>query len=217
MRKVDGWTVETLEGDVGSLHHSATPSTRTVRLMRPTRAAIVLGSSQAESDVDAEFCRANDFDVVRRRSGGGAVFVHPTDTVWVDFVIPRGDPLWNDDVAAAMQWVGRVWLAALEGAGVGGLSVHVGPFASSDWSKTLCFAGVGTGEVFLGNRKMIGISQRRTREAARFQCSGHLVWQPEVVAGALPMVGSDRVRLERLVACLPKGFTAEEVLGVMPP
>jgi hypothetical protein len=38
---------------------------------------------------------------------------------------------------------------------------------------------VGTGEVSVGERKLVGLSQRRTREGARFQCLVHLAWRPE--------------------------------------
>lgn len=34
----------------------------------------------------------------------------------------------------------------------------------------MCFAGVGAGEVLLDGRKVVGISQRRARDGARFQC-----------------------------------------------
>ena len=36
--------------------------------------------------------------VVRRRSGGGAVLLDPGGVVWVDVVVPRHDPRWDDDV-----------------------------------------------------------------------------------------------------------------------
>ena len=217
MQNVGGWVVETVVGDAQVLHDSVTPTVRTVRVMRPTRAAIVLGSSQPESDVDHDFCRDHDLDVVRRRSGGGAVFVHPTETVWVDFIIPRGDSLWHDDVATAMVWVGDVWLAALERAGMTGLSIHTDRFVRNDWSAALCFAGIGTGEVLSGERKAVGISQRRTRDSARFQCSGHLVWRPDIVSGAVQTVRSDADRLDGLVACLPSNFDGTDVVAVLPP
>lgn len=217
MRTVGGWNVEVVVGSAHDLHHADLPTVRTVRLMQPTRPALVLGSSQDDAVVDAAFCRAHGLDVVRRRSGGGAVHIDPTDTVWVDFFIPRGDPLWLDDVGAAMHWAGRVWRDALETAGVTGLSVHTGGFVANDWSPTLCFAGVGAGEVFLDGRKVVGISQRRTREVARFQCSAHRAWNPDFVAATLPSLAVDLPRLASLVECVPAGFASRDVLAVLPP
>ncbi len=49
----------------------------------------------------------------------------------------------------------------------------------------MCFAGVGPGEVLLGRRKLVGISQRRTRGGARFQCMVHVRWTPDVLVSLL--------------------------------
>jgi hypothetical protein len=35
----------------------------------------------------------------------------------------------------------------------------------------VCFASVGPGEVVRGGSKVVGVSQRRTKDAARFQCT----------------------------------------------
>jgi lipoate---protein ligase len=210
------WVVGTLTDGAGALHSAVLPACRSLRMMRPTHPAIVLGSSQDESDVDADFCRGNGIEVVRRRSGGGAVFVHPSDSVWVDIVIPHDDPLWLDDVGQAMVWVGEMWRDVLTAAGMSGLSVHAGPLVGNDWSKTLCFAGVGTGEVMCGDAKVVGISQRRTREGARFQCSAYRRWDPTVMLGALPLLANDRDRLVSLVATVPSGFTAGSLVPALP-
>ena len=53
--------------------------------------------------------------------------------------------------------------------------------ACTGWCPLVCFAGVGPGEVLAGGRKLVGISQRRTRAGARFQCAVHV----RVVAGAV--------------------------------
>ncbi|HEX4903649.1 MAG TPA: hypothetical protein VFV42_12605, partial [Acidimicrobiales bacterium] len=64
---------------------------------------------------------------------------------------------------------------------------------------TVCFAGRGPGEVLLGEAKVVGISQRRTRAGARFQCAVPVRWDPAplaavlagpVEAGALAAVGA---------------------------
>jgi hypothetical protein len=52
----------------------------------------------------------------------------------------------------------------------------------SRWSSDVCFAGIGPGEVMVGQSKLVGVSQRRTRSAARFQTMVHLRWRPDVVA-----------------------------------
>jgi hypothetical protein len=39
------------------------------------------------------------------------------------------------------------------------------------WSELVCFAGTAPGEVLLDGVKLVGLSQRRTRRGARFQCA----------------------------------------------
>lgn len=105
-------------------------------------------------------------------------------TLWVDVLVPRGHRLWDDDIGRASWWVGEVWAEALAEIGVEG-SVHRGPMVSSDLSRLVCFAGRGPGEVFVERAdsvasKAVGISQRRTREWARFQCALSRRWDAEL-------------------------------------
>jgi lipoate-protein ligase A len=39
------------------------------------------------------------------------------------------------------------------------------------WSELVCFAGLGPGELSLDGRKLVGLSQRRTRNGIRIQGS----------------------------------------------
>jgi lipoate-protein ligase A len=183
-----------------------------VWLLTPTRPAIVLGSSQKDEDVDHAFCAANGIDVVRRRSGGGAVYVHPTESLWIDIVVPRGDALWNDDIGKSMWWIGDWWVALLADAGVVSAQVHRGAFERNDWSDMVCFAGKGSGEVFPqeshAQQKIVGISQRRTRDYARFQCIAYFQWDAALHAAMLPGLANDVDRIATLATPVPAGLIA---------
>jgi lipoate---protein ligase len=109
------------------------------------------------------------------------VYLAPGEVTWIDVIIPRDDPLWSDDVGRAMWWLGEAWSATLADLGVSGRSVHRGGLVTTPWSATVCFAGLGPGEVLIGEHKAVGISQRRTRDAARFQCALYRVWRPEAL------------------------------------
>ena len=87
----------------------ASPIGRTVWVAEPTAPALVLGSAQPDTDVRTDA----GIEVVRRRSGGGAVLVVPGDVLWVDVIIPAGDELWDDDVGRASHWLGDLWATAL--------------------------------------------------------------------------------------------------------
>jgi lipoate-protein ligase A len=145
-----------------------------------TAPALVLGSTQEEAIVDADACRRAGVDVVRRRSGGGAVLLFPGEVTWIDVIVPAGAPGWSNDVHGPMVWLGghlrRAFALAL-GDDVD-LTVHDAALRSTPWSQLVCFDGVGAGEVLLGGHKLVGISQRRTRQAARLQCCWYSVYDP---------------------------------------
>lgn len=133
--------------------------------------ALVLGSAQRDDVVDRAACERVGVEVVRRRSGGGAVLLVPGLVVWLDLVLPADHPRWDADVGRAAWWVGDLWVDVLGRLGVPDAAAHRGPLQSSPWSRLVCHAGLGPGEVTAQGVKLVGISQRRTRHAARFQCS----------------------------------------------
>ena len=135
--------------------------------------ALVLGSTQLDAVADTAACAAAGVEIVRRRSGGGAVLLQPGD-LWVDVLLPRGDPLWSDDVGVAAYWLGDAWAAAIGRPA----HAHRGPMLRTPWSDLVCFAGLGPGEVTdgPGGPKLVGISQRRTSSGARMQSVALREW-----------------------------------------
>jgi lipoate-protein ligase A len=182
-----GWTVEEHTGAAADFHarEVVEPAVRSVWWLSVDRPALVLGSAQRTETADADALAAAGVELVRRRSGGGAVLLVPGQVVWVDVVVPRGDGLWDDDVGRAAHWLGAAWAAALASCGVAGAEVHRGPLLRTAWSGLVCFAGVGPGEVTVAGQKLVGISQRRTRGWARFQCAAYLRWDPAALAALL--------------------------------
>ncbi|HMK10933.1 MAG TPA: hypothetical protein VK461_05105, partial [Acidimicrobiales bacterium] len=83
------WAVERLRGRAAELHEREIPDPvdREVWILEVTEPALVLGSAQSLVDVPG-------LAVCQRRSGGGAVLVRPGEVLWVDVIVPRGDPLW---------------------------------------------------------------------------------------------------------------------------
>ncbi|TML18332.1 MAG: lipoate--protein ligase family protein [Actinobacteria bacterium] len=163
------WDIDRLTLSAQAAHDLdlTTTTGRKVRIFAPTAPAIVLGSTQREDVIDRDALTSRSLQVARRRSGGGAVLVDAS-VVWIDFAIARDDPLWADDIGRSMQWLGQLWSSALASVGIDA-EVHQGPPRISALSRAICFCGVGHGEVIVDGRKAIGISQRRTRNGARFQ------------------------------------------------
>lgn len=193
------WAVVRARGSAATFHGRPleAPVARAVHVWDVDRPALVLGSAQRDDVVDTAACAAAGVEVVRRRSGGGAVLLDPGAAVWVDIELPRDDELWDDDVGRAAWWVGERWGGALAGLGVADPRVHRGGLVPTPWSPLVCFAGLGPGEVTAGagGPKVLGISQRRTRAGARFQCAVPLTWDVARLAGLLRLGPEERERL----------------------
>ncbi len=116
------------------------------------------------------------------------MLLEPDAIVWFDVVVPavllqRAGV--GDDVGRSMVWLGDVVERALRELGVTGTAVHEGPMRRTAWSAAVCFDGLGPGEVTTADGKLVGISQRRTRDVSRFQCAVHVAWSPGVLVGLL--------------------------------
>ena len=165
----------------------------------PNQSALVLGSTQNLSIVDSTECRKRGIEIVKRRSGGGAVLLSSETTVWIDVVLPATHELSVSDIGQAPLWLGKLFQQVLTDLGVTDLTLHETAMEKSDWSTLICFAGRGPGEVFTSNgRKVVGISQRRTREWVRFQIVVSLAWRPEIL---LALINVPKPNLEDIFHC----------------
>ncbi|PHX94480.1 MAG: hypothetical protein CK542_00560 [Acidimicrobium sp.] len=176
------WRFNHLRDSAESIHGRELPAERAIWRASIIDSAVVLGSKQSLDIVNQAACERDGISAVRRRSGGGVVVLNADAHLWIDFVVPRDDELWRDDVGESMWWVGELWadaLAKCEIADRDQLRVHRGGLERSALSDLICFGGLGPGEVTLHGQKLVGISQRRTREMARFQCVVHQRWSPD--------------------------------------
>jgi lipoate---protein ligase len=187
------WSVERLVGSAGDLHARPLGSSpgRLVEVLEVTAPSLVLGSTQPERDVDMSALERAGVELTRRRSGGGAVLLVPRESTWIDVTIRGDDPLSDDDVGRAFHWLGAAWARAVARLDVRA-TVHTGPLVVSPWSRRVCFAGLGAGEVLVDARKLVGISQRRTRDAVRFQSVVLRRWDPAPLLELLALTESER-------------------------
>ena len=161
--------------------------------------AIILGSTQERSLVNEEMCLAKKIEIVKRRSGGGIVFLAEDSTIWIDVEIPREHSLWVNDVGDSSLWLGEVFRKELSELCDVNLELHRSGLIKTVWSPLICFAGRGPGEVFTEDgRKVVGISQRRTRDWARFQCAVSLQWKPELL---LELLNEPRPTISEIENC----------------
>ena len=162
----------------------------TVRFLSVNAPALVLGSTQPLGSVDTDA----GIEIARRRSGGGAVLLRPGEVSWVDVFLPSEDGLWDDDVGRAAHWLGQTWSLALGDLGIRA-RWHDDALMPRLWSHLACFGGLAPGEVTVATRKVVGISQRRTRAGAQFQCAALLAWDPAALVGCLAIDRRSRAEL----------------------
>ena len=138
---------------------------RTITVCHPQDRAVVLGSMQKFDEAQVARAKADGFEVVRRKSGGGGVVIEPDEVVWIDCFVPVDDPHYLRDVREGAYVVGGWWVEALLALGFEEelLEVHHGAMTTTAYSKMSCFAGLGPGEVTFGGQKIMGLSQRRNR------------------------------------------------------
>lgn len=172
----------------------------------PTARSVVIGSAQPASDFDAARLAAGQVELVRRRSGGGAVLVVPGSQVWLDVFVPGGDPLADSDVGKSFHWLGDAYAAAIAAVlgtspDKAGVEVNRGPRQTTAWSRTLCYAGLGAGEVTVAGRKVVGMSQRRERSGAWIHSMALLSDHADDLAGLLAGAEEHRSAARAALSC----------------
>ncbi len=181
----DSWIVEELRGTAGELH--SRPLDGSVRplwsWLEVTGPAVVLGSGQADTVIDQRRAEGAGVEICRRRGGGTLVWLD-RESMWFDVSIASSDPRWETDVGRAFIWLGELLAETLESLGVPA-TVRTGGLLRGPWSDLLCFGGLGPGEVSVAGRKLIGLSQRRTRDRARFQGVVYPRWEPGAIQGVV--------------------------------
>lgn len=189
----DPWVISTTRGSAEGFHNTpmqADPH-HSARICLIDAPSIVLGSTQSKNLIDLEAAAAEGIEVCKRRSGGGIVLLIPRQHIWVDIEVPRGSPLWVDDVGKAFHWLGHLWAGVLRSSiRPGGPRITVCTEPSRE-RHDICFAGKGHGEVFIESHKVVGLSQKRTRTATRFQCLCLAAWDTDM---HLKLLNSDAPR-----------------------
>ena len=202
------WNIKRPEGSVADRHLTfPTFESRQIIIHEIDKPTMVFGTAQKDMSLEV----AIECDYVYRKSGGGAVFLEPGKVLWVDFVVPREDPLWCNDIRHSSVWLGELWVRAMKNIGLNG-KVHNEEIRKTELSRFVCFAGLATGEVTVSGKKAIGISQRRTREGAWFQCAALFSWPAERIVRLLQMEPVKKVVDDLLKLAAPIEADPDELL-----
>ena len=148
---MENWSVKRSQGSVADRHLTLpTFESRQIIIHEIDKPTMVFGTAQKNMFLET----AIECDYVYRKSGGGAVFLEPGKILWVDFVVPREDPLWCNDIRRSSLWLGELWVRAMKDIGLYG-KVHNEEIRKTELSRLVCFAGLATGEVTVSGKKLL--------------------------------------------------------------
>ncbi len=193
----------------------------TVRLYGWRPAAVSLGRSQTEADVDLDAARAWGLGVVRRATGGGAI-LHNESEVTYAVVLPLDHPGLPRDITGSFAFVSEGIVRALRHLGLPAEIESV----PDNTRETLCYVRRQGTNVVVNGRKVSGGAQRRDGRAL-LQHGTVIVERDEArmarlfrtdeaqIRARVTSLGEEGVRVprEKLVETLVRGFG--EALGAM--
>lgn len=146
--------------------------------------AVVLGCSQRPDEAMRAAARAGRVDLVRRRSGGGAVLADAA-LLGVSVVLPPDDPLVSDAVTRSYRWLGLAHAEALNRLGIDARALDPAAARAASTPEAVadlrwaCFGAVAPWEVATaGGRKLVGLAQVRRREGTLL-VAGTLLGDPD--------------------------------------
>ena len=208
--QLDSWTIETKHSETALAHEANLEEWQkpTIWIIEPKDTCLVLGKSQrGRAFLNLSYLEEQNINLTVRQSGGGAVLVSPEDMLWVDIFIPQGSKFWIPDIAKASMWIGKIWHDALKRLNIE-CSLFDQKFSRSEASDLICFISRAAGELFVANRKILGISQRRSKFGTRFQCALIINWKPEQMIAAYR--SSPIPDLDKLISSAGIGIRCEK-------
>jgi lipoate-protein ligase A len=133
----------------------------TLRFFAWAPPTVSLGYGQSLGrDVDAQTCRALGVGLVRRPTGGSAIYHDgPERELTYSVTAAAGDLGTTPDLLETYRWIGRALLRGLRALGAPAELVPERP--PDGPMPAFCFARTGVFEIEVGGRKLVGSAQRR--------------------------------------------------------
>ncbi|NNN20393.1 MAG: hypothetical protein HKL80_00120 [Acidimicrobiales bacterium] len=146
--------------------------------VRPSGPLIVFGKNQKVEDIDILKARKLGFRLARRKGGGSAVIVEPGNFLWFELTYWKQNKT-LEDPALELNLMGGILLEAMEMA----LPALKGRLvinekrnnAPNSWPQW-CFSSLGSGEIALDQKKVLGMALYRNRERSTYFVGIPLNW-----------------------------------------
>ncbi|MDO8281411.1 MAG: biotin/lipoate A/B protein ligase family protein [Thermodesulfovibrionia bacterium] len=133
----------------------------TLRIYKWERPTLSLGYFQKISDIDMDYCRSNNYPVVRRLTGGRAI-LHESELTY-SFSAKKGSLLFNGELHNDYTVISNALVEGLKLCGVDA-EISFTRKRATDQKSPACFKVVSYGEVTVDNKKVIGSAQKRYKD-----------------------------------------------------
>lgn len=194
------------------IHEIAPPTLRFFSWDPPT---ISLGYGQRLDAINVEACRQFSVGLVRRPTGGSAIYHDTLEREVTYSVVARGGDFdGSGDLLETYRWIGAGLTAGLRRLGVPAEMVPVKPSDPSAM-PTFCFARTGSYEVEVGGKKLVGSAQRR--QGGAFLQHGSVLLGADVPRLCLlfPQEGDPLAGMTTLEEALGRRPTFDEVIEAL--
>ncbi len=201
----------------------------TLRLFAWDPPTVSLGYGQPlDGSVDVAACRALGVGLVRRPTGGSAIYHDGPERELTYSVVATGEDLGGlDDLLATYRWVALALLRGLRALGAPAEMVAVPDTGGP--APAFCFARTGRYEIEVGGRKLVGSAQRRQGscflqhgavllgvDGARLRALFPATRDPLAAMTTLEAALGHRPKFEEVAAALARGFEEEHGLALQP-
>lgn len=176
---------------------------------------VSLGYGQRLDGVNVDACRRLGVGLVRRPTGGSAIYHDTLEREVTYSVVARaGDFDGSADLLETYRWIGAGLTAGLRRLGVPAEMVPVKPSDPSA-TPTFCFARTGSYEVEVGGKKLVGSAQRR--QGGAFLQHGSVLLGADVARLCLlfPQEGDPLAGMTTLEEALGSRPTFDEVIEAL--
>jgi lipoate-protein ligase A len=201
----------------------------TLRFFAWAPPTVSLGYGQAlERDVDVDACRRFGVGIVRRPTGGSAIYHDgPERELTYSVVATAADLGIPADLLETYRWIGRALLRGLNALGARAQMVDVA--SGGGLSPAFCFARTGSFEIEVAGRKLVGSAQRRQGtsflqhgavllgvDAPRLRALFPTTRDPLAPLTTLEAALGRRPRFDEVAAALRDAFEREHGLALAP-
>jgi lipoate-protein ligase A len=153
----------------------------TLRFYGWIKPAVSIGYFQnPRCEINCNFCRKGGIDIVRRPTGGKAVF-HDSDLTY-SFVAHERNPLFSSDIMENYGTISRCIARGLEKAGIEAALSEKGRESRLGSLDSFCFSLPLRNELLAGGKKICGSAQLRSRSTFLQHGSILLDFDPEMTA-----------------------------------